>query len=93
MARRTGARVTSDNFAVQFPANFDLEVVEQHVRGLADAVPGQITPPASEQALEGLKFSECLPPDLATRVVQARLSDAEGVAQVLERPLRSVYEY
>ena len=49
-------------------------------------------PQASEQALDGLKFSECLPPELATRVVQARLSDTRGVAEVLERPMRIVYE-
>ena len=92
LARGTGARVTSDNFAVRFPAQFDARVVEQQVQGLVDVVPGEIMPPASEQALDGLKFSECLPPDLATRVVQARLSDAQGVAEVLERPTRIVYE-
>jgi ATP-dependent Lhr-like helicase len=59
--------------------------------GLSDRRP-KITPPVSEQALDGLKFSECLPPELATRVVQARFSDAGGVAEVLERPMRIVYE-
>ena len=92
LARRTGARVTSDNFAVRFPAKFDARVVEQQVQGLADPTPGQIVPQANEQALDGLKFSECLPRELATRVVEARLSDAPGVAEVLERPMRIVYE-
>ena len=49
-------------------------------------------PQASEQALDGLKFSECLPPELATRVVQARLAGARCVALVLGRPMRIVYE-
>ena len=49
-------------------------------------------PQASEQALEGLKFSECLPPELATGVVQVRLSDARSVARVLESSTRIVYE-
>ena len=91
LARRTGARVTSDNFAVRFPVKFDARAAEQLVQDLVDVVPEQIIPQASEQALDGLKFSECLPLDLATRVVQARLSDDRGVAEVQERSTRIVY--
>ena len=87
------ARVTSDNFAVRFPPRSSTRgSSSSRSASLADAVPGRIVPQASEQALDGLKFSECLPPELATRVVQARLSDARGVAEVLERPTRIVYE-
>jgi ATP-dependent Lhr-like helicase len=73
-------------------ANVLASVVEQHVRGLAEVVPDEILTPVSEQALDGRKFSEGLPPELATRVVQARLADARGVVEVLEKPLRIVYQ-
>src|SRR4051812_12116101 len=92
LAHRTGARFTSDNFAVRFPSAYDAQVAEQQVGALAEAVPREILPPVSDQALDGLKFSECLPPELATHVVQARLSDARGVVEVLERRTRIVYE-
>ena len=46
--------------------------------------------PAGEPAIDGLKFSECLPADLAARVVRARLADARGVAEVLGRATRTV---
>jgi ATP-dependent Lhr-like helicase len=92
MVQRTGARITSDNFAVRFPAQFDVSAAEDQVRSLLNVPPDQIVPQADEQALEGLKFSECLPRELANRVVQSRLSDVGGVAEVLERRLRIVYE-
>ncbi|AGA26312.1 DEAD/DEAH box helicase [Singulisphaera acidiphila] len=92
LGRRTGDRVKFDNFAVRFPAKFAAQDAETQLRGLADAAPGQIVPPADEQALDGLKFSECLPSGLASRVVQTRLSDIRGVAEVLERPMRIVHE-
>jgi hypothetical protein len=50
---------------------------------LREADPGSLVAPAGEQAIDGLKFSECLPPDLAARVVQSRLADGRGLAGVL----------
>ncbi|MEU4710570.1 DEAD/DEAH box helicase [Nocardia salmonicida] len=40
-------------------------------------------PLADERAVRGLKFSEVLPPGLATATVSARLADVEGARQVL----------
>ena len=42
------------------------------------------------KALEGLKFSECLPPDLATRVLQRRMADIDAVRRVLAEPVQLV---
>jgi ATP-dependent Lhr-like helicase len=92
LAQRTGARITSDNFAVRFPAQFDVSAAEAQIRSLVNVPPDQMVPQADEQALEGLKFSECLPHELATRVVQARLSDERGVADVIGRLARIVYQ-
>src|SRR3954462_6750594 len=51
---------------------------------------GGLGAPGGERAVEGLKFAECLPPDLAARMVRARLADADGVAGVLGRATRTV---
>jgi hypothetical protein len=40
--------------------------------------------------MDGLKFAECLPADLAAGVVRARLADRLAVAEALGRPTRSV---
>jgi ATP-dependent Lhr-like helicase len=92
LVQRTGTRITSDNFTVRFPAQSDVSAAEAQIRSLVNARPDQIVPQADEQALEGLKFSECLPHELATRVVQSRLSDERGVADVISRSVRIVYQ-
>jgi ATP-dependent helicase Lhr and Lhr-like helicase len=44
-----------------------------------------------EQAIEGLKFSACVPRELALDMLQSRLSDAPSIAQVLQQPVRFVW--
>jgi ATP-dependent Lhr-like helicase len=57
------------------------------IRGLdADS----FLPEVTTKALDGLKFNACLPPALATRVLQQRMTDREGVRQVLAQPAKLV---
>jgi ATP-dependent helicase Lhr and Lhr-like helicase len=83
LANRLDAKVRSDNFAVRFPRGLGAEAIGLALDGLRGADPGSLAAPASEQAIDGLKFSECLPRDLAARVVRARLADGRGVADAL----------
>ena len=46
-----------------------------------------LRPFVSDRALEQLKFSELLPPDLARDTLQSRLADREGAIRVLARPI------
>jgi ATP-dependent Lhr-like helicase len=92
LSQRTGLRVASDNFSIRFPSHTRPDDAERALRDLRDIPPEAIVSAASEQALDGLKFSECLPPDLATRVIQARLSDVQAVAEVLIESTRFVIE-
>jgi ATP-dependent Lhr-like helicase len=43
-----------------------------------------------EQAIQGLKFSECLPHDLALNMLQMRLGDPQAMQWVLEQPARFI---
>jgi ATP-dependent Lhr-like helicase len=90
LSRDLDLRVSSDNFAVRFPPQQGLDLAEEAVRGLRGSDPAGIEPPVNGQALDGLKFAECLPEDLAAGVLQARLSDALGVAEVLGRFTRTI---
>jgi ATP-dependent helicase Lhr and Lhr-like helicase len=90
LATRLDAKVTSDNFAVRFPPGMGAEAIGAPLDGLQWADPGSLVAPAGEQAIDGLKFSECLPRDLAARVVRARLADGRGVAGVLGRTTLSI---
>ena len=43
-----------------------------------------------EQAIKGLKFSECLPHNLALDMLQMRLGDSQATQRVLEQPARFI---
>jgi ATP-dependent Lhr-like helicase len=90
LTRRLGARVVADNFSLRFEAGASLDAVADAVVGLSDVDPRSIVPAVPEDTLEGLKFSECLPVELATETVQARLMDAEGVTSVVRGSTRIV---
>ena len=92
LARRLDVRVDSDNFAVRFPPRQPPDIIERGLRDLAGSDLRGLGPPVSEAALEGLKFAECLPHELAVRVVQGRLSDPRAVADALGRRTRVIAE-
>ena len=92
LARRLDVRVDSDNFAVRFPPRQPPDLVERGLRDLAGSDLRGLGPMVIEAALEGLKFAECLPHELAVRVVQGRLSDPRAVADALGRRTRVIAE-
>lgn len=59
-----------------------VHAVQARVEGLAE-----LRPFVTERALEQLKFSELLPPDLARDTLQARLADRDAAVRVLTRPI------
>jgi ATP-dependent Lhr-like helicase len=60
---------------------------------LRDLDPSELpVPSAAAEFADGMKFSDCLPTDIALRVAAARLLDAGGVARVLKE-LRGSGEY
>jgi hypothetical protein len=65
-------------------------IVEQEIRRLSAVHPRSLHPPVSNSARDELKFAECLPVELADRVVQDRLGDQAAVAGCLGRPTKVV---
>lgn len=92
LALRMDRRVTSDNFALRFGAGLDLDAAGRFLATLRATEPAAILPAVNDEALVELKFSECLPRDLAASVVQSRLSDREGVIEVLAGPTRALHQ-
>jgi ATP-dependent Lhr-like helicase len=92
IARNLGCVMTWDNFAVRLRGSFDTDMLEAALGSLRLSRTEEIFPAVNEEAVGGLKFSECLPPDRAAAVVQARLSDSTGVAQVLREPIRFTFD-
>ena len=52
----------------------------------------KMTAAVDEHAIEGLKFSECLPRDLALDMLRTRLCDHPSVQYTLRQPVRFVAE-
>lgn len=83
--------VTSDSFAVAFAATATVDVVETALRELRHRAPEEMRPAVAADAIDGLKFSESLPRDLALRMLQTRLLDVAAVRHVLAQLVRIVH--
>jgi ATP-dependent Lhr-like helicase len=92
LSERLNRRASSDNFAVRVQGELTADDVEAGIRSLRASPPDEIVAAVDERALEGLKFAECLPPGLASAILQARLADASGVADILGKPVRITFD-
>lgn len=92
LGRLLEVKVSADNFCLQIAAGADQEAVNRAISDIRGIAPAEIVPTVSEAALDGLKFSTCLPPAVAIGVVRRRLADEPGVARVLGRRTRVVTE-
>jgi len=68
------------------------DTTAQRLRAVLDALAGQPLPlPAvTPDAVEGLKFGEVLPPDLATDTLAHRMTDHTGATNTINAPIRWV---
>lgn len=90
LASLTHVSATSDNLAIEFERALPLETVQQAIEELRSRDSGTLLPTVSPEALEGMKFSDCLPRELATHVLGIRNQDPAGVQHVLQEPIRCV---
>ncbi len=78
-----------DNFGIRFPATVALDAVEKRIVAI---VASDVRPVPNATAIENMKFTECLPPELAAEVYCSRFDDAEAVRKVVGEPRRVVVE-
>jgi len=79
--------VKSDNLSLSFPSAKSLDSIVEYINGIQ---PGAIRPIPNIDAIENLKFSECLSPEIAAEVFVSRFEDPVGVTQAIEEPRRAV---
>jgi len=87
---RVGGRVDHDALAITVEGAEGLSEIERAVRELGSRDPSSMTPLVEEAALEGLKFSQCLPKELALATLASRLRDVPAIREVASQPLRVV---
>ena len=84
------SRVTYDSFTVTVESQVSVNTIKQTLAELRGRDVSEMGLAVSERAMQGLKFSECLPHDLALDMLRTRLRDPAATQWVLERPVRFV---
>ena len=80
--RRGGSSVRRvDNFCISFETRIDPGAIEELKRMPRET----LRSPVNERALQGLKFSNCLPEELARKELTLRMTDVAGIVRVLEQ--------
>jgi ATP-dependent Lhr-like helicase len=84
-----GQNAKVDNLCIRFPTSLKLADAESLVGARLGE---EIIPTADEAAIENLKFSECLPRQVAAEVFVARFNDPEAIATIPKEPRRVVVQ-
>ena len=82
-----GSKAKTDHLCLRFPSTMKLDDVEALI---ASRIRDEIIPVPSQEAIDNLKFGECLPPQIADEVFSARFNDPEAIANIRREPLRVV---
>lgn len=90
LSRRSAVSVDFDALSIQVKGTQLQSAVEAMVRELSTQVPTTLTAAIDEAAVDGLKFSQCLPKELALAILATRLRDVAAIQAVLSQPLRLV---
>jgi ATP-dependent helicase Lhr and Lhr-like helicase len=91
LSQTTESHVTHDSFTVTFESYVSFETIERALSEMRSCKVSEMRAAVDEQAIEGLKFSECLPHEVALDMLQARLGDPPAIQWVLEQPVKCVW--
>lgn len=90
MAQMTTSHVEHDSFSLAFEPSVPFTDLQKAIDELQETNVHELRPAVDNRAIEGLKFSECMPFDLAWEMLEVRLQDASAVRETLAQRLRSV---
>jgi ATP-dependent Lhr-like helicase len=78
-----GVSVDADAYSLQFGESVDVEDVRQAISILASTPDFDLVPDVDQAAIDGLKFSLCIPADMATELLGRRMADPPALRTVL----------
>ena len=90
LSEATQSHVDHDGVSLTFASRLPLDEIHKAVKEVRSQDVASIRPFVDEDAVEGLKFSECLPAHLAIEMLEQRLSDTESTKKTLEQNERYV---
>ena len=88
MRSRLFHAVAPNNLSIRLAGDSTSGELESALRDLRAAPAETLLPDVSTKALEGLKFTACLPEALAKHVLQMRMMDVAAVERVQAEPAR-----
>ena len=92
LAQEMRCNVSLDSFTLTFESAVKLQDVERAIESIRQNDVTEMRPIVDEAAVDGLKFSECLPMEFATEMLERRLQDVDATRQILGRPVRFVVQ-
>ena len=90
MSQATESQVTSDSFTVSFDSHTSTDGIDRAIQSVRGRDLDTMCPAVDEQAIEGLKFSSCLPIEMAVHTLSSRLRDSRALRMALEARVRLV---
>ena len=93
LANETRTKVTHDSFTLTFESAVKLQDVEQAIEAIRQYDVAEMRPSVDEAAIQGLKFSECLPMDFATEMLERRLRDLDATRSILGQHIRFLVDH
>ena len=88
LAQETGGKVSHDSFTLTFDSAVKLPDVEREIAAIRQCDVSAMRAAVDEDAVDGLKFSECLPGDLAIEMLERRLQDPDSTRRILGQRVR-----
>ncbi len=90
LQRLLGSSVDADACSLRFDPSAAVGDVEQAILSLAAMPRDEIVADIDPAAIDGLKFSQCVPPSMTLPLLQSRMSDHPAIESILTMPVRTV---
>ena len=92
IGKRIPGAATSDNLTVTIQDGLEIEGIDDLLDSLSTLPDDEFLPEVDDEAVKSLKFADCLPRAMATRMLQQRCCDLPSLRAVVAEPIRRVVE-
>lgn len=90
LQRLLGTPIDADACSLRFEPAAAVGDIEQAILSMATMPRDEIVADIDPATIDGLKFSQCIPPSMAEPLLQSRMSDHLAIQAVLAMPARTV---
>lgn len=90
LSQASQSKVSFDSFTVRFEPHVSMRDIAQTIKSLQSQDAAGLLPNIEDAALEGLKFSDCLPTELTRHILESRTQDQTAIATLFEETVRFV---